>query len=309
MEPEADVHRSVCDSNASSRNSPQQGNTGEGPFAAQQLFRRRPPSDFPIYTTIVPRLSFAYNVTGSGRVAFKGSYGRYIDSSSGPNSQPGPGASDVNPNASKNCTFNNWNGVIPFVPAPGERPNSVQQRQLGRRTRKIVANALTTRFGTLDLDGNYLDEYTAGLEVAFTPRLLHAVQRGPQIRFSRHHDQQSGATVIGVHGRCARLPTRVLMASSAPPTTQARRFMPGPFRQAFPPRGQTDNVISQRSGRRGEIAVHGVRSDFQQAVFQWLGSSGQLQHRHGSREQPRSARIRTQLMYKFDNRCGARRSR
>ncbi len=80
----------------------EQGNTGEGPFAAKQIIPSLGAGNFPIYTTAVPRLSLAYNITGNGRFALKASYGRYIDSSSGPNSQPGPGASEVNPNANKN---------------------------------------------------------------------------------------------------------------------------------------------------------------------------------------------------------------
>ncbi|MBI4475117.1 MAG: hypothetical protein HY646_20795, partial [Acidobacteria bacterium] len=146
---------------------PEQGNTGEGPFAAVNIIPARPASDFPVYTSLVPRLSVAYDVTGTGRLAFKASYGRYIDASSGPNSQPGPTANDVNPNASKNCTFNNWNGVIPFVPPVGLRPNSCSNGNWDVNTRKIVANAFTTRFETLDLDANYLDEYTAGIDIGF----------------------------------------------------------------------------------------------------------------------------------------------
>jgi hypothetical protein len=148
---------------------PEQSNTGEGLFATKQVFPERKSSEFPVYTSVVPRLSFVYDVTGTGKLALKASYGRYISSSSSPNSLPGPGAGSVNPNQSKSCRFNGWNGDIPFIPAPGNY-TSISNCSNGSWdpvTRKLFANALTTRFGSLDLNANYLDEWTAGLEIGF----------------------------------------------------------------------------------------------------------------------------------------------
>jgi hypothetical protein len=146
---------------------PEQGNTGEGPFATTQILAER--HDFPVYNSLVPRLSFAYDLTGTGRLAIKASYGRYISSSSSPSSQPGPGGSTVNPNATKNCTFNGWNGQIPFVPAPGNYTTitGCSGGNWDPVTRKFVATAATTRIASLDMNSSYLDEYTAGLEVGF----------------------------------------------------------------------------------------------------------------------------------------------
>ncbi|MBI4471804.1 MAG: TonB-dependent receptor [Acidobacteria bacterium] len=147
---------------------PEQGNTGEGLFAVRDIFPER--HDFPVYNSIVPRLSFTYDVTGTGRLALKASYGRYISSSSSPSSQPGPGASNVNPNRTKECRFNGWRGEIPFVPIPGQTYTSVSNCSNGSwdaAARKLVANVFTTRLAGLDLNQAYLDEWTTGLEIGF----------------------------------------------------------------------------------------------------------------------------------------------
>jgi len=76
-------------------------------------------------------------------------------------------ASNVNPNATKNCIFNGWRGEIPFVPVPGNYTTvSCSGGTWDPATRTIRANAFTTRLGQ-DLKGSYLDEYTAGVEIAF----------------------------------------------------------------------------------------------------------------------------------------------
>jgi len=146
---------------------PEQGNTGEGLFAQANILPAR--NDFPVYNSIVPRLSFAYDVAGNGKLAIKGSYGRYISSSSSPSSQPGPGADDVNPNSTKSCRFNGWKGEIPFVPVAGAYTTitNCSNGNWDPVTRKLVATAFTTRLASLDMDASYLDEYTAGLEIGF----------------------------------------------------------------------------------------------------------------------------------------------
>ncbi|HUQ89164.1 MAG TPA: TonB-dependent receptor [Vicinamibacterales bacterium] len=129
---------------------PEQGNPGTGPFATKNLFDYQGENNYPIYQSLVPRVSAVYDVTGQGRIAVRGSYGRYVGGSSGASANPGPGASDVNPNAIVTRTYSNWDGSIPYVP--------------------IAANLTSTTGGSNrsidpDLKGPYVDEYTAGLDV------------------------------------------------------------------------------------------------------------------------------------------------
>ena len=51
---------------------PEQGNPGTGPFATKNIFAYKGESNYPIYSTIVPRVSAIYDVTGEGRVAVQG---------------------------------------------------------------------------------------------------------------------------------------------------------------------------------------------------------------------------------------------
>ena len=62
---------------------PEQGNPGTGPFATENIFPYKGESNYPIYSTFVPRVSAVYDVTGEGRIAMRGSYGRYVGGSSG----------------------------------------------------------------------------------------------------------------------------------------------------------------------------------------------------------------------------------
>jgi hypothetical protein len=101
-----------------------QGNDGSGPYATKYQIPYNGLNnvggvyDFPVYHLWNPRLSFAYDLTGKGRIALKGSFGQYINMDSTPNTTPGPGAtsSGVNPISTRQCIYNNWNGVIPFDP-------------------------------------------------------------------------------------------------------------------------------------------------------------------------------------------------
>ena len=129
---------------------PEQGNPGTGPFATKNIFEYKGESNYPVYSSLVPRVSAVYDLTGQGRVALRGSYGRYMGGSSGASANPGPGADDVNPNAIITRTYSNWDGSIPYVP--------------------VAANLTSTSGGgtqrTIDLDlkGPYVDEYTVGLD-------------------------------------------------------------------------------------------------------------------------------------------------
>jgi hypothetical protein len=130
---------------------PEQGNPGTGPFATENIFAYKGEDNYPIYSTLVPRVSAVYDLTGEGRFAVRGSYGRYVGGSSGASANPGPGAADVNPNAIITRTYTNWDGSIPYVPVPANLTTT--------------SGGGTNRTIDLDLKGPYVDEYTAGVDI------------------------------------------------------------------------------------------------------------------------------------------------
>lgn len=131
---------------------PEQGNPGTGPFATTNIFKYT--DDYPVYQSLVPRVSAVYDLTGEGRIALRGSYGRYVGGSSGTLGNPGPSASTVNPNAIITRTYSNWDGSIPYVPIP--------------------ANLTATSGGgtnrTIDpgMKGPWVDEFSAGVDVGLS---------------------------------------------------------------------------------------------------------------------------------------------
>jgi hypothetical protein len=131
---------------------PEQGNPGTGPWSTRAIFPAR--DDFPVYSTFVPRLSVVYDVTGEGRVAFKASYGRYVGGGSGATTNPGPGADDVNPNATYTRTYSNWDGRIPYTPVTANLSS--------------VTGGSTNRTIDPDLRGPFMDEWTAGVDVGLS---------------------------------------------------------------------------------------------------------------------------------------------
>jgi len=133
---------------------PEQGNAGTGPFATRNIFAFKGEENYPIYSTLVPRVSAVYDLTGEGRVALRGSYGRYVGGSSGASANPGPGADDVNPNAIITKTYSSWDGSIPYVPVAA----NLTSTSGGGVNRSIDAN----------LQGPYVDEYTAGVDVGLS---------------------------------------------------------------------------------------------------------------------------------------------
>ena len=130
---------------------PEQGNEGIGPFATKNIFPYQGEDNFPIYSTFVPRVSAVYDLTGEGRIAVRGSYGRYVGGSSGASANPGPGADDVNPNAIITRTYTNWDGSIPYVPVAADLTSTSG----GGGDQSIDRN----------LNGPFVDEYTAGVDV------------------------------------------------------------------------------------------------------------------------------------------------
>jgi len=164
---------------------PAQGNDGNGPWSIRfnltekQNFITNPDGTkaiFPTYHLFSPRFSFAYDLTGSGRIAIKGNYGKYSTITSSPGSTMGPGASGVNPFGTTSCTYNNWDGTIPWdARAKGFGPDgqmgtaddinlNASCLQTGRNASGQVVPLRTYRFAD-DLQAGYLSEYGAGLEV------------------------------------------------------------------------------------------------------------------------------------------------
>jgi Carboxypeptidase regulatory-like domain len=140
---------------------PEQGNPGTGPYAVRRIFPSVSDSSFPIYTRWSPRLSLAYDVTGTGRVAVKASWGRYSNGAG-----PGSETSGVNPNSARSCTYNKWDGTIPYTPDFG--PDGL----MGTADDINLARACTGGVGTYNFDSNlqtgYMDEYAAGVDVGLS---------------------------------------------------------------------------------------------------------------------------------------------
>jgi len=130
---------------------PEQGNPGTGPFATPRVIPET--HGFPVYNAWSPRLSAVYDITGSGRIALKASYGRYSASGSGVNNAAGPVAASVNPAATLVSTYTRWDGRIPYTPIPAD----------------LTGVSGSSRDTTLDpsLKGEYLDEFTGGVDLGF----------------------------------------------------------------------------------------------------------------------------------------------
>ena len=130
---------------------PEQGNPGTGPWAEENIYAEN--RDFPIYNAWSPRVSLIYDVTGTGRLALKTSYGRYAASGSGVTAASGPVASSVNPNATRTFTYR-WNGQIPYVPNPAD-------------LQSVSGSSRDTRLDP-DLKAEGMDEYTFGVDLGLT---------------------------------------------------------------------------------------------------------------------------------------------
>ena len=128
---------------------PEQGNPGTGPFATARVYAEN--KSFPTYNAWSPRLSAVYDLTGSGRIAIKASYGRYSANGSGVNAAAGPVANSVNPAATLVSTYTRWDGRIPYTPVAADLTGVTGQ----------------SRDSRLDpsLKGEYLIEYTGGVDL------------------------------------------------------------------------------------------------------------------------------------------------
>jgi Carboxypeptidase regulatory-like domain len=134
---------------------PEQGNPGTGPWSVKKIYPER--RDFPEYNAWSPRFSFVYDLKGDGKVALKASYGRYTGSGAG--NANGPVASNVNPAATTTCTYNNWDGSIPYQPIATNLSGSCSG---GGGIRVLDPK----------LDNYWTDEYTAGIELGLSRNAL-----------------------------------------------------------------------------------------------------------------------------------------
>lgn len=149
---------------------PEQGNPGTGPFSERKIYPYT--HDFPVYSNFVPRVSAAYDLFSNGKVALKGSYGRYVGAGSGLGAAPGPTGSNVNPAAVIVKTYNNWDGSIPYVPIPANLASTTG----GGGTQRLDSNLVAP----------YMDEFTAGVDLGLS--------RDYRVRFSFVHKRDHGGS-------------------------------------------------------------------------------------------------------------------
>jgi hypothetical protein len=161
---------------------PAQGNTGEGtyatPFVIPNAINYYPNPDgskatFPTYSLWSPRLAFAYDITGNGRLAIKGSYGRYTGMDSSPNSQPGVGG--ANPISQTSCTYLNWDGSIPYKPVFGVHnwlgsDTNVNLKSTCGKLQVVngVASPVASYHWDPNLKSSYTSEFTGSLDIGLS---------------------------------------------------------------------------------------------------------------------------------------------
>ena len=134
---------------------PEQGNPGTGPFATAEHLRLQGRGQLPDLLDVRAARVGGLRPHRQGRVAVRGSYGRYVGGSSGASANPGPGADDVNPNA-----------II--------TQDLLELGSAAFRTCRCPANLTSTTGGGAnrsidpDLKGPFVDEYTAGLDLGLS---------------------------------------------------------------------------------------------------------------------------------------------
>jgi Carboxypeptidase regulatory-like domain len=182
---------------------PPQGNDGSGPYARKFTIDQKQhyylnadgsKSEFPTYNLWSPRLSFAYDLFGNGKVAVKGSYGRYVGITSSPNSQPGPGVQ--NPISTTSCTYTNWDGSIPFDAKQNFGPDGIMGTAddialNGSCAKTTVVNGQTVPLNTYHWDSNlkasYVNEYTGTVDLGLSRD--YSVHFSIQRKFDRNGSQ------------------------------------------------------------------------------------------------------------------------
>src|SRR5262249_34960013 len=131
---------------------PEQGNPGEGPWSVKKIYAARGGDEFPRYTRWSPRLSFAYDLMGSGRLAFKGSWGRYSNGI-GPNAT----TTGVNLNSARSCTYTLWDGTIPYDVRKNFGPDGIMGTADDTNSSGCTGGAGIYNFDK-NLEVSYMDE-------------------------------------------------------------------------------------------------------------------------------------------------------
>ena len=145
---------------------PEQGNNGSGPFATANLYPARGAGDFPIYNSLVPRLSMVYDITAEGRVALKASYGRYAGSDSGTGILPGASAGTINPASTTRWTYA-WDGAIPYFPDKG--PDGIFGTSDDPQLQSVTGGGgVITETLAADLKAPKTDEYSLGIDLGLS---------------------------------------------------------------------------------------------------------------------------------------------
>jgi hypothetical protein len=122
---------------------------------------------FPSFSIWSPRLAFTYDLFGNGKIALKGGYGRYEAIDSGPGDEV-PGQGPFNPVASRSCTYNLWNGIIPFIPNPG--PDGI----IGTSDDPNLSGACSGGTSTAvrqyapNLNAAYQDQWLGGVDIGLS---------------------------------------------------------------------------------------------------------------------------------------------
>ena len=150
---------------------PEQGNPGTGPFATKNIYPYKGEDNFPIYSSFVPRVSAVYDITGEGRVAVRGSYGRYVGGSSGASGESRAGRRRRQPERDHHAHLLELGGQDPVHPGPANLTSTAG----GGANRSIDPN----------LKGPVpSDEFTAGLDLGLSRVGDHSVQLRAQGRRS-----------------------------------------------------------------------------------------------------------------------------
>lgn len=154
---------------------PRQGRINVGPFSSGTTFESRGRDEFPSYTSVVPRVSVIYDITGEGTLALKFSYGKYASENRD--------ARRVNPNARTRWRYA-WDGTIPFVPDNG--PDGIFGNSDDPQLQSISGGGGLSSVRDLDpnLDNLTMDEFTAGIEMALGTNYV--------LRFSTIRKQDKG---------------------------------------------------------------------------------------------------------------------
>jgi hypothetical protein len=182
---------------------PEQGNPGTGPYATPRVIPET--HGFPIYNAWSPRLSAVYDITGSGRIALKASYGATSASGSGVNNAAGPVAASVNPAATLVSTYTRWDGRIPYTPIPADLTS-------------VTGSSRDTKLDP-SLKGEYLDEFTGGVDLGLWP--------STSIRINYVHKRDYRGNKV-LNRRCRTKPIRTSSTASTPgATTRSARQTTG----------------------------------------------------------------------------------